>query len=158
MKSKGIAYLLWLFGGVLGAHKFYLERIGVGIFYALSAGGFGIGCLIDLFTLGRQVDEYNILHGYQNIGGRQNVAQNVVVNITPSMLQGAQGSVSSVQISAEKQILMLTEQSPVLSLRQIIAQTNLESEEAESTVKKLVEKGMAAERVDSSGKVTYDFS
>jgi len=85
VKSKCVAYLLWLFLGLLGAHKFYLGKIGMGILYIFTFGILGIGLLIDLFTLGNQVDIYNALHG--GIGGgnqNQNVnqSQNVVVNLT----------------------------------------------------------------------------
>jgi TM2 domain-containing membrane protein YozV len=62
MKSKGIAYLLWFFLGVFGIHKFYLDKIAVGIIYLLTGGLFMIGWIYDLFTLGSQVDVYNALH------------------------------------------------------------------------------------------------
>jgi TM2 domain-containing membrane protein YozV len=62
MKSKGIAYLLWFFLGVFGVHKFYLEKIAVGIIYFITGGLFLIGWIYDLFTLGNQVDVYNALH------------------------------------------------------------------------------------------------
>ena len=61
MKSKTTAYLLWFFLGVFGVHKFYLGKIGMGILYLFTAGFFGIGLLIDLFTLGGEVDAYNAL-------------------------------------------------------------------------------------------------
>ncbi len=61
MKSKGIAYLLWLISGLgwLGIHHFYLGKIGKGIIWIITGGVFGIGSLIDLFTLGGAVDNYN---------------------------------------------------------------------------------------------------
>jgi TM2 domain-containing membrane protein YozV len=62
MKSKGIAYLLWFFLGVFGVHKFYLEKVAVGIIYFLTGGLFLFGWIYDLFTLGSQVDVYNALH------------------------------------------------------------------------------------------------
>jgi TM2 domain-containing membrane protein YozV len=43
MKSTGIAYLLWLFFGGVGAHKFYLRRPGLGFLYI---------CLLILFWMG----------------------------------------------------------------------------------------------------------
>ncbi|HEY5125193.1 MAG TPA: NINE protein [Ignavibacteria bacterium] len=62
MKSKGVAYLLWFFFGIFGAHKFYLGKVGIGIIYLLTGGLFFIGLIYDLFTLGNQVDVYNALH------------------------------------------------------------------------------------------------
>ncbi len=61
MKTKGTAYLLWFLSifGWLGFHHFYMGKIGKGILWILTGGVFGIGSLIDLFTLGGQVESYN---------------------------------------------------------------------------------------------------
>lgn len=61
MKSKGTAYLLWLvsFFGWFGFHHFYLGKSGKGVAWIFTGGIFGIGSLIDLFTLGQAVDTYN---------------------------------------------------------------------------------------------------
>lgn len=61
MKLKGTAYLLWLISifGWLCFHHFYLGKIGKGIIWILTGGVFGIGSLVDLFTLGGAVDNYN---------------------------------------------------------------------------------------------------
>lgn len=61
MKSKGIAYTLWLVGvfGVLGLHRFYLGKIGTGFLWMFTLGLFGAGAVFDLFTLGAKVDQYN---------------------------------------------------------------------------------------------------
>jgi Predicted membrane protein len=50
-KNKWVSVLLCLFLGVVGGHKFYEGKIGMGILYLLTAGLFGIGCLIDLISL-----------------------------------------------------------------------------------------------------------
>ena len=50
-KSKWVAFLLCLFLGVVGAHKFYEGRILLGIVYALTAGLAGIGVIVDLVIL-----------------------------------------------------------------------------------------------------------
>lgn len=62
MKSKGTAYLLWFIGGFgwLGLQHFYLGKIGKGAIWILTGGVFGLGSLIDLFTLGGAVERHNI--------------------------------------------------------------------------------------------------
>lgn len=50
-KNKWVALLLCLFLGVIGAHKFYEGKTGMGILYLFTAGLFGIGALIDLIAL-----------------------------------------------------------------------------------------------------------
>lgn len=61
MKSKGIAYTLWLLSifGWLGFHRFYLGKIGTGILWIITGGLLGLGSLFDLFTLGGAVEQYN---------------------------------------------------------------------------------------------------
>jgi hypothetical protein len=59
MKSKTTAYILWLFLGLLGAHKFYLDKFKMGILYMFTGGLFFVGWIVDLFTLGKQVDQHN---------------------------------------------------------------------------------------------------
>lgn len=66
MKSKGLAYFFLIFLGPLGAHKFYLNRPGMGVIYLLTFGFAGIGCIIDLFTLGKAVEIYNLRLAYAN--------------------------------------------------------------------------------------------
>ncbi|MGY6250486.1 TM2 domain-containing protein [Bosea thiooxidans] len=55
LKSTGIAYLLWLFLGFAGAHKFYLGRPMIGLLYLLTFGFLGVGMIVDLFTIPSQV-------------------------------------------------------------------------------------------------------
>ena len=50
-KNKWIAFLLCLFFGTIGVHKFYEERFGMGILYLLTGGLFGIGWFVDLIIL-----------------------------------------------------------------------------------------------------------
>mgnify|MGYP006266028627 CR=1 FL=1 len=61
MKSKSTAYLLWLPSliGLCGLYYFYLNKPGKGIIWLFTVGIFGIGALIDLFTLGGQVENRN---------------------------------------------------------------------------------------------------
>lgn len=50
-KNKWVSFLLCLFLGYLGAHKFYEGKIGAGILYLLTFGLFGIGWFIDCIAL-----------------------------------------------------------------------------------------------------------
>lgn len=59
-KELWVAYILWLFFGLLGVHKFYLEKWIMGILYFFTCGFFFIGWFIDLFTLPSQVERYNL--------------------------------------------------------------------------------------------------
>lgn len=149
IKSKGVAYLLWFLLGVFGAHRFYIEKIGTGIIWLLTGGLFGIGWVIDLFTLSHQVDVFNALHANIAAGNNQ---QSVVVNVNaPSGTQ----AVPTAQISPEKQVLQLANTNSVLTIREIVSKTSLEIEEAEAVMKKLVEKGLASEQVAQDGKIRY---
>ena len=77
MKSKGVAYVLLIFLGWLGIHKFYVGKVGMGVVYILLlVSGFllwipwillVIGLLIDLFILGSQVDTCNLAQSNRNL-------------------------------------------------------------------------------------------
>jgi len=51
MKNKWIALLLCIFLGVIGAHKFYEEKYGMGILYLFTCGLFGVGWVLDIIAL-----------------------------------------------------------------------------------------------------------
>ncbi len=49
--NKWTAVLLCLFLGVVGGHKFYEGKAGIGILYILTLGLFGVGTFIDFIVL-----------------------------------------------------------------------------------------------------------
>ena len=59
MKSKSTAYILLILLGFLGAHYFYLGKTGKGLLYLFTVGIFGVGIIVNLFTLGGEVDNVN---------------------------------------------------------------------------------------------------
>lgn len=50
-KNKWTAFLLCLFLGYFGAHKFYEGKVGIGILYLCTVGLAGIGWIVDCITL-----------------------------------------------------------------------------------------------------------
>ena len=50
-KNKWVAFMLCLFLGYVGAHKFYEGKAGKGILYLFTVGLFGIGWMIDTIAL-----------------------------------------------------------------------------------------------------------
>jgi len=146
MKSKATAYLLWFFLGIFGGHRFYIGKIGTGIIYLCSLGIFGIGWIIDLFTLGNQVDLYNALHFGK--GQNQQQSQSVVINMPSTTSQSKE--------NAEKVILRLSEETPMLTFKEILNKTSLDFDDVDLALKKLVEKGIAKE-IKNEGQVMYSF-
>lgn len=59
-KSKGLAYLAWLFLGLFGIHRMYTGNWVSGIIWLLTCGLFGIGWLFDLFLTSGLVDKANM--------------------------------------------------------------------------------------------------
>lgn len=59
-KNKWVAFLLCLFLGFIGAHKFYEGKIGMGILYFLTLGLFGIGVIIDLIVILTRPNPYYV--------------------------------------------------------------------------------------------------
>lgn len=69
MKSKKVAYLLWLIGicGCLGFHRFYLGKTKSGLLWLFSGGLLGVGSLIDLVSLAEQVRQVNSLRTLEKL-------------------------------------------------------------------------------------------
>ena len=59
-RNKWTAFLLCMFLGIFGAHKFYEGKAGMGIFYLLTAGLFGIGVIVDLIVILTKPNPYYI--------------------------------------------------------------------------------------------------
>ena len=54
-----IAWLLLVFLGILGIHRFYMGKILTGVIWLLTGGLLGVGWLYALWTLNGQVSEIN---------------------------------------------------------------------------------------------------
>lgn len=60
LRNKWVAFFLCFCFGVLGVHKFYEGKVGMGILYLLTGGLFGIGWLVDLIVLLCKPNPYNV--------------------------------------------------------------------------------------------------
>lgn len=56
-KSKTPAWLLWLFTGGIGGHRYYMGDIGYAVAMTLTLGGLGIWSLIDAFLINGAIDK-----------------------------------------------------------------------------------------------------
>ena len=64
LTDYSVAWLLLMFLGLLGIHRFYLGKWGTGIIYLISGGLLGIGLLYDLCTLNQQISDLNMKSRY----------------------------------------------------------------------------------------------
>lgn len=58
-KSSGATWLLWLFLGGVGGHRYYLGRTTSAIIMTVTLGCLGVWTLIDLFLLSGMIRETN---------------------------------------------------------------------------------------------------
>ena len=65
-KDPALAYVLWFgwFMGLAGLHRIYMGRYASGILWLLTGGLCGIGQLVDLFMMGRMVEDSNRGEGW----------------------------------------------------------------------------------------------
>jgi TM2 domain-containing membrane protein YozV len=57
--NYSVGWILLVFLGVFGIHRFYMGKLLTGIIYLLTAGLLGLGILYDFWTLNDQIDELN---------------------------------------------------------------------------------------------------
>ena len=50
-KSKTVTFILCIFLGYFGVHRFYTGKIGTGILYLLTGGIFYIGWIVDIIKI-----------------------------------------------------------------------------------------------------------
>ena len=57
--NYSVAWVLLIYLGVFGLHRFYMGKWISGVFYLFTLGFLGFGILFDLWTLNEQVDDLN---------------------------------------------------------------------------------------------------
>lgn len=154
MKSKVIAYGLWLISGCgcLGLHRAYLQKYFTGVLWFFSGGLGFVGSVYDGFTLGKQVDEYNRARGFiEDDRPRPNYTINV--NVDP-----AYAAPLAREESLESKTLRLAKKGAgYLSPAELAEAANCGLAEAEAELDRMVSKGVAEFAVRPSGLVLYKF-
>lgn len=59
-RNKWVAFVLCLFMGYFGAHKFYDGKLGIGLVYFFTFGLFGLGWFIDIFRILAKPNPYYV--------------------------------------------------------------------------------------------------
>jgi hypothetical protein len=138
------AYLLWLFFGFLGGHRFYLGKVGTGILYALTGGGFFFGWLIDFFRMPYLVRDANLRLRYQNeLFGR-----------SPKPV----GSAPRQRETIEHAILRIARANRgTVTPAQVAVESEWTLEQAQKALEKLAAGGHADMRIRDSGVIEYRF-
>lgn len=54
-KTPAVAWILWLFTGGIGGHRYYLGDTGMGVAMTLTLGGIGLWALIDGLFINRRL-------------------------------------------------------------------------------------------------------
>lgn len=87
-KNLALAWLLWLFTGFLGGHRFYMERLGSGIVMLFTSGGVFIWWLLDIRKVTRMVKEYNEEQDRREAEGLPPLALAFMPSMDPALLEG----------------------------------------------------------------------
>lgn len=60
--NYSIGWLLFLFGGIFGLHKLYLEKPFIALLYFMTGGLGGLLLIYDLMTYNKQISDFNKKH------------------------------------------------------------------------------------------------
>lgn len=96
MKNYGTAFLLCLFTGMFGGHRYYLGFYMSGVIYTLTVGLYFFGWILDLLRLKSLVDKAN-----QSIANKSTIKVNSLISSQLSNSQSRQSESVPVQIKAE---------------------------------------------------------
>lgn len=102
-KKKSISLVLCLFGGFLGAHKFYEGKFLMGLLYLCTCGLYWVGVVIDLIKLIRSPSVYYVKK--KKLAYYKNAAVSAVVNFPLDkigrIVSGAGGVVIGFGVTSE---------------------------------------------------------
>jgi hypothetical protein len=143
MYSLGVTYLLWLFLGFFGVHRFYLGRIGTGLLYLATGAFFGVGWIVDFFRIPSLVRESNLRLRYHD----------ALFGDRPIQAPGR------VKESIERTILRTARRNNgKVTPSEIALEGDCTIEQAEKALEKLAAGGHAEMHIRDSGVIEYRFA
>ncbi len=152
MKDNTIAYLLWCgwLIGLGGLHRIYNGKYGTGFLWLFTWGLFGIGQLVDLFTIPGMVEDANTRLLIREAGG-------------PAALAAAmagQGVKRLPRTKEEFQVALVKaaeEHGGRLSVAEAVAATGRGFKEVEKQLQEMALSGYIEADSDESGQMYYVF-
>lgn len=150
MKTKKNAYLLWLFSffGIFGFQQFYLGKPLKGIAYIFTGGLWFIGAIIDLFTLGSQVDKYN---NQQSAPIQRNLKRESDSNIKSSVYSESESSIKTKETTVAAAVT-----TPLKEKKKEVISTPKKKKETKKTAKVIEEITIGHVEQKGSQIVVYD--
>ncbi len=143
MYSVVIAYILWWFFGVLGVHRFYLGKVGSGLLYLLTGGGFVVGWITDAFRIPSLVREANLRLRYHQVLFGDRAAQ----------------ALPRAKDSIERTILRTARKNGgKVTPAEVALEGDWTIEQAEKALEKLAAGGHAEMHIRDSGVIEYRFA
>jgi TM2 domain-containing membrane protein YozV len=149
MKDKTIAYLLWCgwLVGVAGLHRIYNGKYGTGFLWLFTWGLFGIGQIIDLFTIPSMVEDANNRALIQSMGGAAALAAGLPVKRLPRTTEEFQVAlVKAAEAHGGK-----------LTVAEAVAATGRGFKEVDRQLKEMAVAGYVEADSDDSGQLFYRF-
>jgi hypothetical protein len=98
-----MAYICWCacLVGICGMHRFYIGKIGTGLLWVFTFGLLGIGQFIDLFTLGGQVDTYNIKYAALSGIKQQHITKGGHAHLPPAAHQATESEIDPKAVTVQ---------------------------------------------------------
>ncbi len=154
MKDKTPAYLLWCgwMIGLGGLHRIYLGRYASGFLYLFTWGLFGIGQVIDLFQMGRLVEDENNRLLISEMGGAQAIAAAAHRGLLP---RRAPRNTEEFQVSLAQ---AAEQHGGHLTVTEAVAATGRSFKDVEKALNKMVVEGyIDVDNDEATGVLVYRF-